>query len=111
LSKLVTESSLCALGGTAPNPVLTTMKYFREEYEAHVKNKKCPAHTCKSLITYTIDGKICLEVGHGCSVCRKQCPDNAIVGELKKVHTIDPTKCGKCGICYDVCKFDAIHID
>ncbi|MBU2446392.1 MAG: NADH-quinone oxidoreductase subunit NuoF [Bacteroidetes bacterium] len=111
LSKLVIESSLCALGSTAPNPVLTTMKYFREEYEAHVKNKKCPAHTCKSLITYTIDGKICVEAGHGCSVCRKQCPDNAITGELKKIHVIDQTKCGKCGICYDVCKFDAIHID
>ncbi len=111
LSKLIVESSLCALGGTAPNPVLTTMKYFREEYEAHIKNKKCPAHTCKPLITYTIDGKICIEKGHGCGVCRKNCPQNAISGEIKKEHRIDPTKCDKCGICYDVCKFDAIYID
>lgn len=111
LSNVIAESSLCALGGTAPNPVLTTLKYFREEYEVHINNKKCPAHTCKSLITYTIDGNICVEKGHGCGVCRKNCPQSAITGELKKEHRIDPTKCDKCGICYDVCKFDAIYVD
>ncbi len=111
LSMMVVESSLCALGGTAPNPVLTTLKYFREEYDAHVKEKKCPAHNCRSLITYTIDGKICVEAGHGCDICRKQCPDKAIIGELKKSHFIDQTKCGKCGICFDVCKFDAIFVE
>jgi NADH-quinone oxidoreductase subunit F len=111
LSGMVVESSLCALGGSAPNPVLTSLKYFREEYEVHVKNKKCPAHVCKPLIKYSIDENICIQVGHGCDVCRKQCIDNAIIGEKNQAHRIDPSKCGKCGICYDVCKFDAIHIE
>jgi NADH:ubiquinone oxidoreductase subunit F (NADH-binding)/(2Fe-2S) ferredoxin len=86
LSYAVAESSLCALGGSAPNPVLTTLKYFREEYETHVKDKKCPAHICRQLNTYTIDPKICLEIGHGCDVCKKYCVDGAITGERKKVH-------------------------
>lgn len=110
LSNMIVESSLCALGGSAPNPVLTTLKYFREEYEAHVRDKKCPAHVCRQLITYTIDEKICLEIGHGCGVCTKYCPDGAIIGERKKVHYIDPVKCGKCGACYDVCNFNAIKV-
>jgi NADH:ubiquinone oxidoreductase subunit F (NADH-binding)/(2Fe-2S) ferredoxin/NAD-dependent dihydropyrimidine dehydrogenase PreA subunit len=111
LSTMVVESSLCALGGSAPNPVLTTLKYFREEYEAHVKEKRCPAHACRKLITYMIDPAICLEKGHGCHVCAKNCPDGAIIGETKQVHAIDPAKCNKCGICYDVCKFDAINVE
>jgi NADH:ubiquinone oxidoreductase subunit F (NADH-binding)/(2Fe-2S) ferredoxin len=111
LSSMVVESSLCALGGSAPNPVLTTLKYFREEYEAHVREKKCPAHACRKLITYSIDPEVCLNHGHGCHVCAKNCPDKAIVGETKQVHTIDVTKCNKCGICYDVCKFDAITVE
>ena len=111
LSNFVAESSLCALGGSAPNPVLTTLKYFRGEYEAHVKEKKCPAHSCRELITYTINPDICLEKGHGCGVCKKNCPDGAILGETKQVHTIDVEKCGRCGICSDVCKFDAIYVD
>ncbi len=111
LSNMVVESSLCALGGSAPNPVLTTLKYFREEYEAHVRDKKCPAHSCRKLITYTIDPTICVDKGHGCDVCRKNCPDGAITGETKKVHAIDVALCGRCGICYDVCKFDAITIE
>ena len=111
LSRVVKESSLCGLGGTAPNPVLTTMKYFREEYEVHVKEKKCPAHVCRELNTYIIDPVKCVEDGHGCGVCKKNCPDGAISGELKQVHTIDPLICGKCGVCYDVCNFDAIHIE
>jgi NADH:ubiquinone oxidoreductase subunit F (NADH-binding)/(2Fe-2S) ferredoxin len=111
LSNMVEESSLCALGGSAPNPVLTTLKYFREEYEAHVKEKRCPAHACRKLITYTIDPTVCLEKGHGCHVCAKNCPDGAIVGETKQVHMIDVTKCGACGICHDVCKFDAITVE
>jgi len=110
LSNMIVEASLCALGGSAPNPVLTTLKYFREEYESHVKDKKCPAHVCRQLNTYYIDEKICLEIGHGCDVCRKQCADGAIIGERKKVHYIDPAKCGKCGACYDVCNFNAIKI-
>jgi NADH:ubiquinone oxidoreductase subunit F (NADH-binding)/(2Fe-2S) ferredoxin len=111
LSNMVVESSLCALGGSAPNPVLTTLKYFREEYEAHVKEKKCPAHSCRKLITYSIDPTICVDKGHGCDVCRKNCPDGAITGETKQVHAIDVIKCGRCGICYDVCKFDAIFVE
>ncbi len=111
LSNLVVESSLCALGGSAPNPVLTTLKYFREEYEAHVREKRCPAHACKKLITYSIDPEICLSKGHGCDVCRKNCPDGAISGATKQVHAIDAAKCGRCGICTDVCKFDAIIVE
>lgn len=111
LSYMVAESSLCALGGSAPNPVLTTLKYFREEYETHVKEKKCPAHNCKALIEYKIDPKVCLDEGHGCHVCARNCPDNAIIGESKQVHYIDLQKCGKCGICYDSCKFNAIYIE
>jgi Na+-translocating ferredoxin:NAD+ oxidoreductase RNF subunit RnfB len=107
----IAETSLCALGGTAPNPVLTTLKYFRDEYEAHVKEKKCPAHVCKELITYSIDEKICEEEGHGCGVCKKNCPDDAISGAIKKSHKIDPLICGKCGVCYDVCNFNAIIIE
>jgi NADH:ubiquinone oxidoreductase subunit F (NADH-binding)/(2Fe-2S) ferredoxin/NAD-dependent dihydropyrimidine dehydrogenase PreA subunit len=111
ISNMVVESSLCALGGSAPNPVLTTLKYFREEYEAHVKEKKCPAHACKKLITYFINPEVCVEKGHGCDVCRKNCPDGAITGQTKQVHAIDVMKCGRCGICQDVCKFDAIYIE
>ena len=111
LSNMVVESSLCALGGSAPNPVLTTLKYFREEYEAHVKEKRCPAHACKKLITYSIDPQVCVDKGHGCDVCRKNCPDGAITGETKQVHAIDVQKCGRCGICYDLCKFDAIYVE
>ena len=111
LSKIISLSSLCALGTSAPNPVLTTLKYFRDEYEAHVIEKKCPAHVCKALITYIIDENICLEKGHGCGVCKKNCPDNAITGNAKETHRIDPIICGKCGICYDVCNFKAICIE
>jgi NADH-quinone oxidoreductase subunit F len=111
LSYMVVDSSLCALGGSAPNPVLTTLKYFREEYETHVRDKKCPAKSCKALIKYSIDPDICIEKGHGCHVCAKSCPDNAIIGESKQVHYIDLMKCGKCGICYDSCKFNAIYIE
>jgi len=110
LSNVIVESSLCALGGSAPNPVLTTLKYFREEYEAHVKDKKCPSHTCRKLNTYSIDEKICLKLGHGCHVCVKHCPDAAIIGERKQVHYIDPAKCSKCGVCYDVCNFKAVQV-
>ena len=111
LSYTIAETSLCALGGTAPNPVLTTIKYFRDEYEAHIKEKKCPAKVCKPLIAYVIDENICVEKGHGCGVCKKNCPDNAISGETKKAHHIDPQKCTKCGVCYDVCNFNAINIE
>jgi NADH:ubiquinone oxidoreductase subunit F (NADH-binding)/(2Fe-2S) ferredoxin/Pyruvate/2-oxoacid:ferredoxin oxidoreductase delta subunit len=106
IAKNVELTSLCGLGQTAPNPVLTTLRYFRDEYEAHIKEKRCPALVCKALISYTIDPKLC----GGCTVCAKNCPSEAISGEPKKLHTIDQTKCTKCGICITVCppKFNAV---
>jgi NADH:ubiquinone oxidoreductase subunit F (NADH-binding)/NAD-dependent dihydropyrimidine dehydrogenase PreA subunit len=111
LAETMIGGSLCALGGSAPNPVLTTIRYFREEYEAHIKEKKCPAHACRQLNTYIIDKGKCLNLGHGCGACRRECPSNAIIGEKNKSHTIDQAKCEKCGVCYDVCKFGAITIE
>ena len=104
ISTVIKDTSLCALGGTAPNPVLSTIKYFRNEYDAHIKDKKCPAGVCQALIQYSINPKKCI----GCGVCLKQCPQNAITGEKKQPHVIDPEKCIKCGACFDACKFDAI---
>ena len=111
LAHSIKDSALCGLGKTAPNPVLTTLQYFRDEYEAHIKDKKCPAHVCRELNTYTIDEQTCLNVGHGCDVCRKNCASDAIVGETKTVHKIIQDKCIKCGVCYEVCKFDAVKVD
>jgi NADH:ubiquinone oxidoreductase subunit F (NADH-binding) len=104
LAEAITWGSLCALGGTAGNPVLSTLRYFRDEYEAHIKEKRCPAGVCKELITYSILEDLCT----GCRRCFRECPQKAVSGEAKKPHTIDPAKCIKCGICYDVCKFDAV---
>ncbi len=102
----VKRGSLCGLGQTAPNPVLTTIKYFRDEYIAHIKEKRCPALVCTALISYIIDPELC----GGCTICAKNCPSNAITGEPKKVHILDQTKCIKCGICISVCpdKFHAV---
>jgi NADH-quinone oxidoreductase subunit F len=105
LANKIKSNSLCGLGQSAPNPVLTTIKYFREEYEAHIRDKKCPAHNCPSLISYEINAEKC----KGCVLCVKKCPVKAITGEKKKVHVIDAKTCIKCGLCYDVCKFDAIE--
>jgi NADH:ubiquinone oxidoreductase subunit F (NADH-binding) len=104
LAEAVTWGSLCALGGTAGNPVLSTLRYFRDEYEAHIREKRCPAGVCKELIHYEILREVCT----GCHRCFKECPQQAVSGEVKKPHTIDLAKCIKCGICYDVCKFDAV---
>ncbi|MCX7614636.1 MAG: 4Fe-4S binding protein, partial [Clostridiales bacterium] len=100
----IKENSLCALGQTAPNPVLSTLRYFRDEYEAHVKDKKCPAGVCKKLLSYEIIPEKC----KGCSACTKVCPVNAITGEIKKPFVINKEKCIKCGACVSTCKFGAI---
>ncbi|HPI46564.1 MAG TPA: NADH-ubiquinone oxidoreductase-F iron-sulfur binding region domain-containing protein, partial [Tenuifilaceae bacterium] len=107
LALQVRDSSLCGLGQTAPNPVLTTIKYFRHEYEAHIRDKKCPAHSCKKLLTYEIVADKCT----GCTVCAVKCPVKAIDGERKKVHHINQDICIKCGDCYSNCRFDAIIYD
>ncbi len=104
LSKNIIASSLCGLGQTAPNPILTTIRYFRHEYEAHINDKKCPAGVCKALITYSIIADKC----KGCGLCKKKCPQDCITGEKKQPHVIDVEKCITCGACYDVCKFDAV---
>ncbi len=104
LAYQIKDNSLCGLGQTAPNPVLTTIKYFRDEYEAHIRDKKCPSHVCTNLLPYTVDENNCT----GCTVCAKNCPVDAISGERKGIHHIDQEKCIKCGVCYTKCKFDAI---
>lgn len=106
LAVQIKESSLCGLGQTAPNPVLTTIKYFRHEYEAHIYDKKCPAKSCKQLLTYEVDPEKCT----GCTICAVKCPVNAIEGERKKVHFINQDICTKCGECFNNCRFDAIKI-
>ena len=103
----IKDGALCGLGQTAPNPVLTTIKYFRNEYEAHIKNKKCPAKSCPDLLAYTIDADKC----RGCTLCAKKCPADAIFGKVKSAHTIDPNKCIKCGSCVNVCRFGAVKVD
>jgi NADH:ubiquinone oxidoreductase subunit F (NADH-binding)/NAD-dependent dihydropyrimidine dehydrogenase PreA subunit len=104
LGETIKDSALCGLGQTSPNPVLSTMKYFRDEYIAHVKDKKCPAGVCTNLLSYRILPDKCT----GCTICSRGCPTKCISGELKKTHTIDNDKCIKCGACYKVCKFGAI---
>jgi len=106
LGVMIQRFSLCGLGTSAPNPVLTTILYFRNEYEAHIRDKKCTAGVCKPLFHYEIDPETCT----GCHSCAKKCPQEAITGDKKKPHQLDQSKCIKCGICYDTCKFDAIVI-
>jgi NADH-quinone oxidoreductase subunit F len=106
LGMMIQKFSLCGLGTSAPNPVLTTILYFRDEYEAHIKDKKCPSGVCKPLFHYEIDEEACT----GCTLCAQRCPEEAITGEKKKPHHLDLEKCIKCGICYDACKFDAVLI-
>lgn len=103
----IKDGALCGLGQTAPNPVLTTLRYFRNEYEAHINDKKCPAHSCADLVTYSIDPDKC----RGCTLCSKKCPADAISGTVKSVHIIDTNKCIGCGSCYNACRFGAVTRD
>ena len=107
LSEATRDASLCALGGTAPNPVLNTIRYFRDEYEAHIKEKRCPAYVCKELIAYHIDPDKC----QACMICLRKCPAEAIVGGKKQIHVIDQEKCTSCGTCFEVCpsRFEAVR--
>jgi len=107
LAEATRDASMCGLGQTAANPVLSTIRYFRDEFEIHIKEKKCPAGVCINLIHYSISKEFCT----GCMACLKVCPQNAISGELKELHVIDQTKCIKCGACFETCKFDAIKIE
>lgn len=106
LAYQIKDTSLCGLGQTAPNPVLTTIRYFRDEYEAHIYHKKCPAKVCKKLLTYEVDAEKCT----GCTVCAKNCPTKAIDGDRKQIHFIRQEDCIRCGECYSRCKFDAIKL-
>lgn len=111
IGQAVQTSSLCGLGQTAPNPVMSTLRYFRDEYLAHIETHKCPAHVCRQLITYRINADICLQKGHGCGVCRTNCPSAAISGAKNQPHVIDADLCCKCGVCAEVCHFAAVLVD
>ncbi|MCL0088183.1 4Fe-4S binding protein, partial [Dehalococcoidia bacterium] len=106
LSEVTRDASLCALGRTAPNPVLSTIRYFRDEYEAHIKERKCPAYVCKELISYYIDPDKC----EACMICLRKCPVEAITGGKNQIHVIDQEKCTKCETCFEVCppRFGAV---
>jgi Fe-S-cluster-containing hydrogenase component 2 len=105
LGARIKEASLCGLGQTAPNPVLTTLRYFSEEYEAHIRDRRCPAGSCTALVDFLIDPAKCT----GCTLCVKACPVGAIAGERKSAHTVDTAKCVKCGKCITVCTFGAVY--
>ncbi|MBF0406958.1 MAG: NADH-quinone oxidoreductase subunit NuoF [Candidatus Riflebacteria bacterium] len=105
--ELIRDTAACGLGQTAPNPILSTLRYFKDEYEAHIYDRKCPAGKCKSLLTFKINPENC----KGCSICKKKCPNDAIVGELKHAHYIIKDKCVKCGVCNDVCPFKAVYFE
>lgn len=105
LAEVIKDTSLCGLGSNAPNPVISSLKWFREEFEEHIFDRKCRAGVCRDLRTFVIDAEFCT----GCNICQKKCPENAIIGTIKSPHFIIETKCNGCGICFDVCKFNAIY--
>ncbi|MBN1635773.1 MAG: 4Fe-4S binding protein [Deltaproteobacteria bacterium] len=107
LCDVLSYGALCGLGTSAANPVLSTIRYFREEYEAHIRDKKCPAGVCKELITYRIDAEACT----GCTACAKRCPQECISGQRKEPHVIDTNRCIKCGVCKDICPVDAVRVE
>jgi ferredoxin len=107
LAKTIKSTSLCGLGQTAPNPVLTTLKYFRDEYRAHIEDKMCPALVCKALIEFRVIQEKCT----GCQRCVSVCPTGAITGPRAQPHNLDKSKCIKCRACYEICRFDAIAGD
>lgn len=107
LADVIRDTSLCGLGQSAPNPVLSGLRYFREEYDEHLFERKCEAKVCKELLTYEIDPEIC----NGCGVCLRKCPVEAIIGEKKQPHQIIQLQCTKCGMCFDSCRFEAIQVN
>ena len=106
LGKVIKDTALCGLGQTSPNPVLSTLNNFYDEYVEHVRDKTCRAKQCKALLTYTINPELCI----GCHLCFKHCPADAILGDVRKPHVINPDKCIKCGMCMARCKFKAINV-
>ena len=106
LCNAIKDGALCGLGQTAPNPVLTTLRYFRDEYEAHIYEKKCPAKSCSALLTYSIDSAKCV----GCTMCARKCPAKAITGTVRNPHSIDPDTCIRCGQCLNACRFGAVSV-
>jgi len=107
LAEVIKDTSLCGLGQTAPNPVLSTLRYFRDEYEAHIFERRCPAGVCTELLTYRIDAAKC----KGCTLCAKKCPAEAIMGTPRSPHYIIPDKCIGCGTCVDVCRLHAVVVE
>jgi len=106
LAEVIRDTSLCGLGQTAPNPVLSTLRYFKHEYEAHIYERKCPSKACRDLLTYSIEADLCT----GCTACSRKCPADAIMGTKKAPHYILPNKCISCGACLETCRFGAVKV-